>query len=144
MLEIIGNFIAANSSLCIVAATLLGLGGLSHWRRVRMLEMELAAKRDWLDQGLSPTEVQVLLAATSSARRGWLEQFGQLSGGAKAGVIIGLICIAVPLGSGAIGIIANYHFWQNVREQQRYNSATRPFVTQPVASPPVASPPAER
>ena len=125
MFESIGEFVAANSSLCIVSVTLLAAVGLTQWRRVRIVELELAAKREWIDQGVSAADIQILLGNTSTSRRGWIDQFGQLSGGAKAGVITAFVLVAVPIGTGVISLMANYHFWRSMHEQQRVYSQSQ-------------------
>lgn len=137
MFESIGEFVAANSSLCIVSVTILAAVGLTQWRRVRIVELELAAKREWIDQGVSADDIQVLLGSAATSRRGWIEQFGQLSGGAKAGVITAFVLVAVPIGTGVISLLANYHFWRNVHEQQRAYSQRQdaPLPAYPSARP---------
>ena len=86
-------FLSDNGPVIVVVGGILAAIGLVQWRKVRIAEAEHAHKQALIDRGLSPVEIERTLAATPPARRGLLEQFGELSGGAKAGVIIAVIIV---------------------------------------------------
>src|SRR5262249_26221566 len=68
--------------------------GVVQWRKFRETQAELAFKLEALERGLSVEQVERLVALRSPHRKSWLEQFAALSGGAKAGLIIGVVLIA--------------------------------------------------
>jgi hypothetical protein len=93
-------FLNANGTIVVIVLGLLAAVGLVQWRKVRLAEQEQEYKQTLLDKGVPPAEIERTLAAKPSGRRGLLEQFGALSGGGKAGVVIVLIVvISVVTGS---------------------------------------------
>jgi hypothetical protein len=63
-------------------------------------------------------------------RRGWIDQFGALSGGAKTGIIVGFVILGIVTVSCIAGAIQAHAFWSHVRDQQH-------MPPRPVEAPPV-------
>jgi hypothetical protein len=113
-------FLSANGTLLVIVFGVLGAVGLVQWRKVRVAEQEQEFKQALLDKGVPPADIEKAVAAKPRGRRGLLEQFAGLSGGAKAGIIIGGVII-FTVGTGCIGgAIHSVAFWSHVREQQAF------------------------
>jgi hypothetical protein len=111
------EFISANGTAVVIVLGLLAAVGLVQWRKVRLAEAEQDYKQTLLDKGVPPADVEKVMAA-KPRRRGLLEQFGELSGGAKTGVIIGGVIVFV-VGVGCLtGVVSSLAFWSHVREQR--------------------------
>ena len=123
-------FLSANGTLVVVVLGVLAGVGLVQWRKVRVAEQEQEYKQALLDRGVPAADIEKVMAAKPSARRGLLEQFGALSGGGKAGVVFAVIVALSMLGS-TLHAIA---FWSGVREQ---HAAVQRQQSEP-APPPVA------
>jgi hypothetical protein len=77
------------------------------WGKVRRHENELEFTRHLVDQGLSVDEIDRLLARRTPPPKGWLEQFGTLGRGTKAGVIfLGFMLIGLLMAT-----VQSYIFW---------------------------------
>jgi hypothetical protein len=88
-------FLSANGTALILVAGFLASVGLVQWRKVRVAEREADLKQAMLDRGVPVEEIEKAVAAKPPARRGWIEQFGALPGGAKAGVLVGGVIVFV-------------------------------------------------
>jgi hypothetical protein len=88
------QLVAGRPELVLAAGTLVAVVAAVQWRKARQTEAELAFKAEMLERGVPVEEIARLLAPGPPSARGILEQFGALSGGAKAGLIIGVVLMA--------------------------------------------------
>src|SRR3954470_6847806 len=86
-------FLSNNGTAVVVVLGLLAAVGLVQWRKIRVAEAEQEFKQALLDKGAAPADIERAAAAKAPGRRGLLEQFGALSGGGKAGVIVGTVVV---------------------------------------------------
>lgn len=135
----VSEFISANSTAVVISLGLLAAVGLVQWRKVRLAEQEQDYKQSLLDKGVPPADVEKVLSAKAPKRRGLLEQFGGLSGGAKAGIIVGAVIVFVVATGCITGAVSSMAFWSRVREQQAHSSARQPQLP-PVPPVPPATP----
>jgi hypothetical protein len=133
-------FVSANATAIIIVAGLLAAFGIVQWRKVRVAEEEAELKQTLLDKGVPVAEVERAVAAKAPTRRGWIEQFGTLSGGAKAGIIFGFLIVSVVAAPCLAGMLYSYAVVSHVREQPAV-AAPRPPVEVP---PPLQLTPVEK
>ena len=116
------QFLSENAlAMMAVAGVLLALT-VVQLRKLAIAENERRFERDLIERGLPAAEIEVLLRRRWPQRQGLMEQFGNLSGGAKAGIIVGTVLVLI-VGMGSIGgAISSRAFWANVN---------RPPVGQP-------------
>jgi len=128
------EFISANGTAVVIVLGLLAAVGLVQWRKIRLAEQEQEYKQTLLDKGVPPADIERTLAAKTPPRRGLLEQFGELSAGAKAGIIAGTVIVFV-VGMGClVGAISSVAFWSHVREQQASAPSQPPTVAPGLAA----------
>jgi hypothetical protein len=130
-------FLGANATIIIIVAGLLAAFGLVQWRKIRIAEQESELKRVMLEKGVPVAEVEKSLATKTPSRRGLIDQFGSLSGGAKTGIIVGFVIVFIVTVSCIAGAIQARAFWSHVREQQAMSSPRPPFEPPPLLPPPV-------
>jgi hypothetical protein len=111
-------FLSANATTVIIVLGLLGAWGIFQWRKVRIAEQESELKRAMIERGTPITEVERAVAVRPPTRRGWIDQFGGLSGGAKAGIIVAFFIFSVVTVSCIAGTIQAITFWSRARDQQ--------------------------
>ena len=133
-------FLIANSTLLIIAVVVLAIFGVVQWRKVRLTEQEHEFKQALLDKGVPIADIEKVLATKSPPRRGLFEQFGALSGGAKAGIIFALIVAFSMIGSTIQGIV----FWSSVREQHAVAAQHQQQQNAAPQQPPPVVPPVEK
>jgi hypothetical protein len=108
-------FISTNGTLLILVVGALVVVGLVQWRKVRVAEHDYEFKKALLEKGTPVGDIEK--ASAAKARRGLIDQFAELSGGAKAGIIAGtVIVLIVALGciGGAVHSVA---FYSHAHEQ---------------------------
>ncbi|MBV9122417.1 MAG: hypothetical protein JO112_03515, partial [Planctomycetes bacterium] len=88
------QFLADHGTVVILGIIVLAVVGIVQWRKARAAELDAAFKAELLERGISLADMEKLLAARGPGPKSWLEQFGALSGGAKTGLIIGIILLA--------------------------------------------------
>jgi hypothetical protein len=126
-------FISANGTVIVIVLGVLAAIGLVQWRKVRIAEAEQEYKQALFDKGATPAEIERAAAARASAsRRGLVEQFAALSGGAKAGIIAGGVIVSTVAFGCITGMIHTLAFVSHVREQQAH---APPQASLPVMSP---------
>lgn len=130
-------FLTANGTVLVVVLGALAAVGIVQWRKARAAEQEFEFKKELLERGTPVEEIEKAAAAkvpTGPARRGLLEQFGALSGGAKAGIIFAVFIAVSMVGS----TLHSYVFWSNVRQQNAAAQQVRenaPPVVPPAVEP---------
>jgi hypothetical protein len=111
-------FITANGTVLILVVGALIAVGLVQWRKVRVGEQEHEYKKALLDKGTPPEEIERVAAKSGRpVRRGLLEQFGALSGGGKAGVVIALIVVISVVTGSISSVMHSQTFAESVRQQ---------------------------
>ena len=123
------QFLSSHGTVLIITVALLLAVGIVQWRKARVAEMELTLKRDLLEQGMSIAEVETILRSGPPARKGLLEQFSALSGGAKTGLIVGFGLVILVTVSVICGTIQSNAFWAHVRQQQQTPATPQPPLT---------------
>jgi hypothetical protein len=118
------EFISANGTAVVIVLGVLAAIGLVQWRKVRIEEAEQEYKQKLLDRGVPLAEVErTVEAKPPPTRRGLIEQFGALSGGAKTGIIIGVTLFGIVTVSCIAGALSSRAHYAYVRDQQ--NAAYR-------------------
>lgn len=124
-------FLSANGTVIVIVLGLLAAVGLVQWRKVRLAEQEQEYKQTLLDKGVPLADIERALAAKTPGRRGLLEQFGALSGGGKAGVVLVLI-VFISVVTGSISAVMHS---QTFAEQLRHQAARPPELLSPSLPP---------
>src|SRR5262245_5575835 len=120
-------FVTANGTVLILVVGALAAIGLVQWRKVRVAEQEHEYKKTLLEKGTPVEEIEKATAEKDPpARRGLVDQFNSLSGGAKAGIICGTFVFGVVTVSCIAGAIHSHAFWSSVREQRAYQAPQTP------------------
>ena len=118
-------FLSANATVLILVVGVLAAIGLVQWRKVRVAEQEHEYKRALLERGTPVEDIERAAGSRPVAtpvRRGLLEQFGALSGGAKAGIIFAIVVVITMIG-GAVQSIAMV---SSMREHRAYAAPQAP------------------
>jgi hypothetical protein len=126
-------FLSANGTVIVLVLGAVAAVGIVQWRKLRVAEQELEYRQALLDKGVPPAEVERAAGPRTSTRRGIVEQFASLSGGAKTGIIAGFVIVCVVTVSCIAGAIQGFAFWSHVRHQQAAG-AQRATVQPPGAS----------
>jgi hypothetical protein len=124
-------FISANGTVLVLVLGALVAIGLVQWRKIRVAEHDHEYKKALLEKGAPVDNIEK--AAAAKVRRGLIDQFAALSGGAKTGIIIGAVFVLVVALGCIGGAIHSVAFWSHVREQ----SASFPAQAPPAAAPAV-------
>ncbi len=113
----VSAFLAANGTAVVLVGGALAAIGLVQWRKVRIAEQELEYKQRLIEQGFAVPEVERAVSSRVPVRRGLIDQFGALSGGTKAGIIIGFVIVMTVTVSCIGGAIHGIAYWSHVRNQ---------------------------
>lgn len=116
-------FINSNSTAVIIVLGILAAIGLVQWRKVRVAEAESELKQAMLEKGVPVEELNK--AAKINGRRGMVDQFGGLSGGAKAGIIIGSVLVSIVAISCLAGALHTIAF-VSARDHRAYAAPQPP------------------
>ena len=128
-------FLTANGTALVLVLGFVAVIGIVQWRKARAAEQEHEYKQALIEKGVPVADIEKAVAAKPPARRGLFEQFAALSGGAKAGLIVGFVVVTVVTVSTVAGAIHSHAFWSHVREQQA-NAGQRPAdVVPPTVQP---------
>lgn len=111
-------FLSANGTAIVIVLGVLAAFGLVQWRKVRVAEQEGELKRAMIEKGLPVGEIERAMTIKSPGRRGLMDQFGALSGGAKTGIIIGGVIVFIVGISCIAGVTQSIAFWSHIREER--------------------------
>jgi|GEM_PF-5182345 len=124
-------FLSSNGTAIVIVLGVLAAIGLVQWRKVRVAEQEGELKRAMIEKGMPVGEIEKAVAVKPPGRRGLVDQFAALSGGAKTGIIVGGVIVFV-VGFGCVaGVIQSIAFWSHVREERAAVAVQPPAEVQP-------------
>ena len=125
----VSAFLTANGTAVVLVVGALAAIGLVQWRKIRIAEQELEYKQRLIEQGFPIPEVERTVSPRVPVRRGLIDQFGALSGGTKAGIIVGFVIVFTVGVSCIAGAIHGAAYWSSVRHAP---VAQQPYLEDPL------------
>ncbi len=126
-------FLSANGTLLVIVIAVLAVVGFVQWRKVRVAEQEHEFKQALIDKGVPVADIEKAVASKAPARRGLMEQFGALSGGGKAGVVVVLVVVISVITGSISSVIHSQTFAEHLRQQHAAAQQPREVTPPPVA-----------